>query len=148
MRRCLGIASVVAATALTAFFLSISGARAQLTPAPTATPTPTSTPIPTPTCVGLGCIVTPRPTVAPTREPTPEPTIARTTPPRQTTTPTPSATEEPSETEEPTPRPTATPTPTPIPSPESPNRGLAVLGLFGSGGMLGSAAWIWRRYLS
>lgn len=119
----------------------ISGVDCPTDPPDTPTPEPTQTP-----CRDL----LGRPCVEPTEEPTPAPTRKPTPTPEETarSTSTPSATPAPVRSVDPTPTPTPVPTRTPIPNVPSPNRGLAVLGLFGSGGMIGSAAWIWRRYLS
>ena len=148
IRRALVVLGVCGATLFAAFSI----ARAQppidpptdepTSPPPTTAP-PTESPDPDPCIPGLNC---PRATRSPTPKPTRSPTPTRPPSAAPTLTPTPASTGV-ARTEEPTPTVEITPSPTPSPVAASPNRGLAVVGLFGSGGMIGSAAWIWRRYL-
>ncbi len=116
--------AVVELSSFSRYVLTISGAAAVATPAPTATPTPATAATPTPTPA-----TTAAPTPAPTATPTPA-TAAVATPaptatptprpaPTATVTPRPTATPRPAPTATPTPAPTATPTPTPTATPRS-----------------------------
>src|SRR5581483_8192520 len=111
------------------------------------------TPTPSPSCNPVfGCTsplpTTPPPTLSPT---TPKPT-ARPTARPPTVAPTFAPTATPNATPRtPPPSPTLSPTPTPTPTPpptHNARRGLAAGGLVGAVAMIGSSAWIWRRYLS